>query len=356
MLNKSFNFFLLIFIFLIFTACEDKFKKGYSQGYRDGKSSGYSSGYNSGYDDGKEIGYKNGFSKGEIQGFSDGYHQGEINGSVKGYKEGLSRGENELIVDSFIPTFAGTILILISLITLFFFIKYFHKPIEEKIKSLLYLLSNIYKKYLLKEKLYIQEQHQQEIIDFKTDILMFKFSKQVQESKLYYEIHTELFEILNLVKIFMQEKQFNIYSKIKNDYEFNINSILTNSVLTNKEKDSLIEELYNLIMNEYLLDIEENKKGIERIDIGDFKEEYLEFQKELKNENLNKEPNKIFFNNEDEKVKDKDFDFSDIQNIEVKKIEHNFEILIISIVAIITVSLILYKEGIVLSLIKSFFY
>jgi len=346
MLNKSFNFLLFVSIFLMFTACEDEFKKGYSEGYSAGENSGYNNGYNSGLYDGKEIGYKDGFGKGKIQGFSDGYHQGEINGSIKGYEEGLSRGENELIVDSLIPTFAGTILILISLITLFFFIKYFHKPIEEKIKSFLYILSNIYMKYILNEKLYIQENHKNEIIDFKTDILVFEFSKQIKETELYSKIDTELMDIENLVKKFIQERQIYEYHQIKIEYKKKINEILKKNIFNSAEKNKLIKELYSLLMKEYLIDIENDKIGIENIQIENFKKEYYIFQEEMRG-TISTPQLDIKDNKARQQIleEDNNFNFTKIPNINRKRKDSNvLEIILFVIFFTLIGLLIYYKE------------
>jgi hypothetical protein len=150
----------------------------------------------------------------------------------------------------------------------------------------MYSLHNLYLKYLLSEKLYLQEQHKKEIIEFKTDILIFEFSKQIREMEFYYELDTEILEIENIVKKFIREKQFNTYHQIKVDYQSKINQIIKKEELNSEEKSTLIKEIYYVLMKEYLVNIEDDDKGIEDINLEKFKKEFYEYQEKMRQKNI----------------------------------------------------------------------
>lgn len=135
-MNKSVLFSLkavfLIFALISSSGCDRAYKQGFQEGY----DSGEHHGYNKGVKHGEKRGYKKGFYKGKTKG----YELGEKAGFNNGFKEGYFEGNVALIKDNALPSFGFglllSIILMTSLVCLYFLRRLFRKPIEHKIDML----------------------------------------------------------------------------------------------------------------------------------------------------------------------------------------------------------------------------
>jgi len=309
-----FQFFkyILIFLTLLFlTACGDS-ESDYDRGIRIGKSIGYDNGYYNGIDTGERRGYRKGFSEGNetgfkegekigfTKGFFDGNRTGDHLGHLRGYNEGYIDGDENrnyrIIRESTLPMFA----IIVLMFFMVLFIIYFRKILIEKGKALVYYLYNLYTIFDFKEKLFIQENHQNEINNLKAEILTFELTQGLQETSLYDGLVPELKDIKQKIKLFIYEKQFYLYHNIKMDYQKSMNKIISKKHLLEKEKYFLLKEVKQVFFKTYLQEFNDSK-----------------YTKEINNEDFFR----ITENDLKKHSKKRDLDFSDISSFTLRN--HN---------------------------------
>ena len=246
------KYILMFFIFFFIIACDSK--NNYDNGYYKGLDVGEDRGYQRGFDKGNETGFKRGKEEGFKKGFFDGNRTGDHIGHLRGYDEGFVDGDDNrnyrIIRESTLPMFAIIVLIFFMVL----FIIYFHKILIKKFKALVYYLYNLYIVFDFREKLFIQENHQNEINNLKAEILTFELTQELKETNLYDILTPELKDIKQKIKLFIYEKQFYLYHNIKMDYQKSMNKIIAKKHLLQKEKYFLLKEVKQVFLKTYLQD------------------------------------------------------------------------------------------------------